>query len=74
MKNDLNEIRGKVRLTDYEILRRPNQHPYDSDWWGNNVAKYEKRMHAFCYTKQRKKARYKKALARFFKRYYGEEF
>lgn len=74
MKNDLNEIRGKVRLTDYEILMRPNQHPYDSDWWGNHVAKYEDRMRKFPYTKQRKKARYKKALARFFKRYYKEEF
>lgn len=75
MRDNLNDVRyGRVRLDDYSILKAPNQHLHDWHWYAKNAVKYTKRMCKFPYTKQRKKARYKKALARFFKRYYREEF
>ena len=75
MRDNLNEVRyGKVKISDWGILKSPDQHPYDLKWYASRAVKYEKRIRAFGYTKQRKKARYKKALTRFFKRYYREEF
>ena len=69
MKVDLRRVSPEVCPAMYELLKIPNSY-HNNDWWAKRIVKYSKRMRKFAYSKQHKKARYKKALARFYRRHY----
>lgn len=64
MKMKLNEIKYDICDIDYMILRAPQNRHLTTQ----QVKKFQRRGKQFCTSKAHLKARYKKALTRFFRR------